>query len=51
MFVRSRYLNTMMGPGWKMDHSPFMLCGGEVFLSLSLSVSLSLSPLPPSLSL
>jgi ectoine hydroxylase-related dioxygenase (phytanoyl-CoA dioxygenase family) len=23
------YLNTMLGRGWRMDHSPFMLCGGE----------------------
>ena len=30
------YLNTMMGPGWKMDHSPFMLCGGEGSTGLTL---------------
>lgn len=22
------YLNTMLGRGWRMDHEPFMLCGG-----------------------
>jgi ectoine hydroxylase-related dioxygenase (phytanoyl-CoA dioxygenase family) len=22
------YLDTMLGQGWRMDHSPFMLCGG-----------------------
>ena len=25
----SPYLNTLFGRGWKMDHSPFMLCGGK----------------------
>jgi ectoine hydroxylase-related dioxygenase (phytanoyl-CoA dioxygenase family) len=23
------YLNTLLGRGWRMDHEPFMLCGGE----------------------
>ena len=23
------YLDTMLGRGWRMDHAPFMLCGGE----------------------
>lgn len=38
------YLNTMMGPGWKMDHSPFMLCGGEGSTGLTLHGGTSRNP-------
>lgn len=38
------YLNTMLGPGFKVDHSPFMLCGSEGSTGLTLHGGTARSP-------